>query len=191
MLFVIVAWLMVPVTGVRSLLATAMGATSSAWQKRWLSFVYAISTWPAACAGLACVQHALAGPDSQSLGCTRVYFLCDILWPEVQSHSDNSHMPATYWSMFCTCTHSGSPYSVMHSFSLHANVCWVLSLWCLCSRWLLNLSILSSGGSLQGGIFTKLSTSAMTVPSWWHSFLSRHCRTSILRTLLTRTVGKA
>ena len=41
------------------------------------------------------MQHALAWPDSESLCCKRVYFLCDILWPEVQSHSDNSHMPAT------------------------------------------------------------------------------------------------
>jgi len=57
--------------------------------------VHAISTSPAACAGLACVQHALAWPDSESLCCTRVYFLCDILWPEVQSQSDNSHIPAT------------------------------------------------------------------------------------------------
>ena len=28
------------------------------------------------------------------LSCTRAYFLCDILWPEVQSHSDISHMHA-------------------------------------------------------------------------------------------------
>ena len=41
------------------------------------------------------MQHALARPDSQSLYSTRVYFLCDILWPEVQLHSDSSHMPAT------------------------------------------------------------------------------------------------
>jgi len=72
-----------------------MGATGSAWQKRWLLSVHAISTWPAACAGPACVHHALARPDSQFLCCTSVYFLCDILWPEVQSHSDNSHVHAT------------------------------------------------------------------------------------------------
>ena len=41
------------------------------------------------------MQHALARPDSQSLYSARVYFLCDILWPEVQLHSDSSHMPAT------------------------------------------------------------------------------------------------
>ena len=50
---------------------------------------------PAVCAGLACVQHALARPDSQSLCCACVYVLCDILWPKVQLHSANSHMPAT------------------------------------------------------------------------------------------------
>ena len=94
MLFVFVAWLTVPVTGLRFLLATVMGAASCACQKRWLSSVHAISTWPAACAGLACAA-CLARPDSQSLCCTRVYFLCDILWPEVQSHFDSSHMPAT------------------------------------------------------------------------------------------------
>ena len=41
------------------------------------------------------MQHALARPDSQFLCCTCVYFLCDILWPEVQSHSDDSHVYAT------------------------------------------------------------------------------------------------
>jgi len=49
----------------------------------------------AMCAGPACVQHALARPDPQFLFCTCVYFLCDIRLPEVQSHSDNSHMNAT------------------------------------------------------------------------------------------------
>jgi len=35
--------------------------------KRWLSSVHAISTWPAACAGPACVQqNALARPDHSS-----------------------------------------------------------------------------------------------------------------------------
>ena len=103
--FVFVAWLTVPVTGLRSLLATAMGATCSACQKRWLLSVHAISTWPAVCAGPACVQHASARPDSQFLCCTCVCFLCDILWPEVQSHSDDSHIHVRNWSTFCFCLH--------------------------------------------------------------------------------------
>ena len=76
---------------VRSLLATAMEATSSTCQKRWLECFHLpchiISTWLTVCAGPACVQHALARPGSQFLCCTLVYFLCDILWPEVQSQS--------------------------------------------------------------------------------------------------------
>jgi len=41
-----------------------MGAIRSAWQKRWLLSIHAISTWPAACAGPACVHHALARPGT-------------------------------------------------------------------------------------------------------------------------------
>ena len=41
------------------------------------------------------MQHALARPDSQFLCCTCVYFLCDILWPEVQPHSGDSHVHTT------------------------------------------------------------------------------------------------
>ena len=63
------AWLTVPVAWLRSLLAAAMGATSSVCQKRWLSSVHAISTWPTACAEPACVHHALVRPDSQLLCC--------------------------------------------------------------------------------------------------------------------------
>jgi len=43
--------------------------------------------------GAACL-YIIARPDSQFL-CTRVYILCDFLWPEVQSHSDDSHMHVT------------------------------------------------------------------------------------------------
>ena len=82
---------MVPVTGLSSLLATAMGLPVSQAKKN----RQAITTWPATCAGPAYVQHALARPDSQFLCCTCVYFLRDILWPQVQSHSDNSHRHAT------------------------------------------------------------------------------------------------
>jgi len=46
---------------IRSLLATAMEATSSTCS---LISVYAISTWPAVWAGPACLHHALARPDS-------------------------------------------------------------------------------------------------------------------------------
>jgi len=85
---------------------------------RVLSSINAISIWLVVCAGSACVQYTLARPDSQFLCCTHLYFLCDILWPEVQSHSDSSHMHACNWSTFCTWTCLGSPYSVMHSRSI-------------------------------------------------------------------------
>ena len=49
--------------GLRSLLAIAIEATGSACQKRWLWSVHAVSTWPEACAGPACVQHTLAMHD--------------------------------------------------------------------------------------------------------------------------------
>ena len=95
--FVIVFWLTDPVTGLISS-TTAMGATGSACQKRWLECFHlsnAISKWHAICAGSACVQHALARPDSQFPCCTHAYFLRNLLWPEVQSHSDHSHVHAT------------------------------------------------------------------------------------------------
>ena len=63
------------------------------------------------------MQHALARPDSRFLCCTHVYFLCDILWSEVQSHSDDR--PTLYacnWSAFCSCTRSGSPYRQCYAF---------------------------------------------------------------------------
>jgi len=63
------------------------------------------------------VQHTLARPDSQFLCCTHVYFLCDIPWSEVRSHSDSSHMHACNWSTFCIWACSGSPYNVLHSSS--------------------------------------------------------------------------
>jgi len=60
---------------------------------RVLSSVHAISKtcslcWTSLCA--ACL-YIIARPDSQFL-CTRVY---GFLWPEVQSHSDDSHMHVT------------------------------------------------------------------------------------------------
>ena len=89
---------------------------------RVLSSVHAISTRPAVCVGPACVQHALARPDSQFLCCTRVYFLYDI-W-EIQLHSDDRHVHACNCSTFCTRTYSGSPYNVMHSTSQY-KVCFL------------------------------------------------------------------
>ena len=51
---------------------------------RVLSSVHAISTCPAACAGPACVQHALASPDSQFLYCAFVLFVCySVAWGSV------------------------------------------------------------------------------------------------------------
>ena len=38
--------------------------------------------------------YSIARSDSQFL-CRRVYILCDFWWPEVQSHSDYSHMHVT------------------------------------------------------------------------------------------------
>jgi len=72
----------------RSLQATAMGAT---------------------------VAHAngfvlsMPSPHDQQ----RVYFLCDILWPEVQSHSDDSPVHARGPCSACAL----EPYNVMHSSS--------------------------------------------------------------------------
>ena len=40
------------------------------------------------------MQHALARPDHSSCVVHMCTF-CDILWPEVQSHSDNSRMHTT------------------------------------------------------------------------------------------------
>ena len=65
-------------TGLRSLLATAMGATNSMSIK--LARVLS-STWLAACARPACVQHALARPDSQFLCCTCVSY--SVAWGSV------------------------------------------------------------------------------------------------------------
>jgi len=79
------------------------------------------------------LQHVLDYPVlsmlnlglSHSSCAGHVYVLSDILWPELQSHSDDGpvHMTgpcsayAFNWSVFCMCTHSGSPYNVMHSSS--------------------------------------------------------------------------
>ena len=57
-----------------------------------------LSPRPAACAGPACVQHACTVYYSQAQltvpVCTCI-FLCDFLWPKIQSHSDDSHMHVT------------------------------------------------------------------------------------------------
>jgi len=73
MQLVIVVCLTVPFTGLRSLLATMMGATDSACEKSWLQCFhlssYAISIWLAVCAWPACVQHALARPAHSLYTC--------------------------------------------------------------------------------------------------------------------------
>ena len=60
------------------------------------------------------MQHALARPDSQFLRCTCVYFLCDILWSAVQSHSDNSHMHATGPHSACALAQARPTMSCIH-----------------------------------------------------------------------------
>ena len=100
----------VEVTGLQSLLKCG----------RWLECCdLSMPSPPTACAGPACVQHALyivAEPDSQFVY-TCVHFACYILWPEVQSHPHDMQSCAFNCSMFCTCTWSGSPHSVVHSSS--------------------------------------------------------------------------
>ena len=97
-----------------SLLARVMWATGSACHKKWLLSVQAISTWPATCAGPACVQNDLARPDSQFLCCTHVYLSCNVLWPEVQSHSDNSHRHVTILCSACKLTQACPTMSCIH-----------------------------------------------------------------------------
>jgi len=59
----------------------------------------------------------------------RFYFIYCGLRFYAQSHSDNGHAVGAWsCSMFCTCTHSGSPHKVLHSTStkitgVHACVC--------------------------------------------------------------------
>ena len=67
------------------------------------------------------MHHALARPDSQFLCCTCVYFLCDILRPEVQSHSDDSpvHAPGLRSACALAQAHPTGPYNVMHSSSIN------------------------------------------------------------------------
>ena len=43
-----------------------------------------------------------------------VYFLCDVLWPEVQLHPDGSHVHATSPHSTCALTET-HPTNVMHS----------------------------------------------------------------------------
>jgi len=67
--------------------------------------------WPA------CVHHALARPDSQFLCCTCLsYTFCVISSGLRFSHILMSHVHATGSTLY-TCTHSGSPYNVIHSSS--------------------------------------------------------------------------
>ena len=67
---------------------------SSACKRRWLECCHlSIPSPPVACAGPACVQHALhivVRPDSHFVHMCVLF--CDILCPEVQSHSDDGHM---------------------------------------------------------------------------------------------------
>ena len=85
MLFVIVAWLIVPVTatGLSSLkLRVQRWGLPVAHGKKMASSVHAISTWPEVCAGPSCLQHALcfiARPDSQTLCCTHNYVVSKCL----------------------------------------------------------------------------------------------------------------
>jgi len=100
------------------------------------------------CAGLPCVQHALARPDSQSLCCTRVYFLCDILWLEVQSHSDNSHMPTTGPHSAHVLTQARPTVSCIHL--VYMQTCVEFLVMFVFKMLTESFSILSSSGSPQG-----------------------------------------
>ena len=106
----------VEVTGFQSLLTC-----KSRWLECWHLFM---PSPPATCAGPTCVQYALyivARPDSEFVYMC-VHF-CDILWLEVQSHSDDMQTYAFKCSMFCTCTWSGSPHNVVHSSSYKEGSC--------------------------------------------------------------------
>ena len=105
-----------PVTGLKSLLATVIGATGSAWQKRWLHLSVLSPHNLQHLLDQPCVQHALytiARPDSQFL-----LYMCVlscmiiILWPEFQSHSDNSHVHANGSHSACALTQA-----CLHSYS--------------------------------------------------------------------------
>jgi len=102
------------------LLATAMGATGSAWQK---TSVHAFSTGPAACAGPACVQHALSRPDPQFLCCTRCTFC--VIFYSLRFRHILITVYACNWSGPRIC--SGLPYNVMHS----SSIIWFVCMWCI------------------------------------------------------------
>ena len=56
----------------------------------------------------------IARPDSQFLCCTCVYFLCDNVWPEVQSHSDDSHVHGTGPHYACALAQAHPTMSCIH-----------------------------------------------------------------------------
>ena len=112
--FVFVAWLMVPVTGLRSLLATAMGVTGSTCQERWLHLsmpsphdLQHVLDQPV------CIMLCLSLTHSSCVVhvCT---FLCGILWPEVQSHSDGSPVHAPGPSSACALAQARPTMSCIH-----------------------------------------------------------------------------
>ena len=96
---------MVPVTGLGSLLATIMGQPC---QKRWLS--------PHD------LQHVLDYPVlsmlylglSHSFYAVHMYFLSDIPWPEVQSHSDDGPVHLTGPCSACALTQARPTMSCIH-----------------------------------------------------------------------------
>ena len=111
MLFVIGAKLTVPVTGLKSLLATAMGAMMA----RVFSSVHAIPHG---------VQHVLDRPVCNMLylgltlsSCVVHVLLCDIMWPEVESRFDDSH-EVIFMSFCMSCIHL---VSCQHYFSHSLN----------------------------------------------------------------------
>jgi len=105
--FVFVVWLTVPVLksldsnlfwyGYYASDYSAKEATRSARKKRWLECCnVSMPSPPAACAWPSCVRHALyivARPDSQFVYTCALFY--DILWHEVQSHSNESHIHLT------------------------------------------------------------------------------------------------
>ena len=79
------------------LLTTVQWRLVGTCKRRWLECCHlSILSPPAACAGPGCVQHVLyivARPDSQFVHTCVLFY--DSLCPEVQSHSDGSHMHLT------------------------------------------------------------------------------------------------
>ena len=129
------------------------------------------------------VQHALyiiARPDFQFLCCTRVNFLVYSLWPKVHSHSAWWQSCACNWSMFCTCTRSGSPHNVMHSSSI---ICLQIesSLSCLPHVCISHLHARrASNGSYCVGNFTSICSPRSALTTVYHSFLCFWDSTTVL-----------